>query len=163
MTTHPTLAISLLPPPFFGRPSPSRVELTRLVWRSDGDAHYLEGTLDGFRKRDLSVEVQGSYLEVRAERRTGLFDSEHRSFRQRVLLPAGADASGLAARFDDGRLTIRVPKLPRAKRRQIPVTLNGAPAREARPDPENLGSPVAWLRKVGSRLRHVVGYSSTQL
>ncbi|MCW5831468.1 MAG: Hsp20 family protein [Labilithrix sp.] len=60
-----------------------------------------------------------------AERERGPRQKERRSSRRRVTLPRGADAAQLDARFDGGELTIRVPKLAHARRRVVPVRVNG--------------------------------------
>jgi len=97
-----------------------------LAWRDDGTTYWLEGPLRGFRKREITIEVRDGTLEVRAERLPGFWTKERRSFRHVVTLPSGADASAIDARFAGGELSICIPKLPHARRRVIPVRVNGA-------------------------------------
>lgn len=94
-----------------------------LRWRETPDAWLLEGPLSGFRKKDLAIDARDRVLEIRAERERGgwIRPRECRAFRQVVMLPDGADASAIDARFADGELSVRVAKLPSARRRKIPV------------------------------------------
>lgn len=121
---------------------------SRFSWREDDDAWFLEGPLDGFRKRHVTVEVRDGQLEVRALREPGLFDRTRRSFRQIVTLPEGADVGGIDARFDSGWLSIRIPKLEYARRRRVPIRVNGAlPAPAQRPPLlERLRSSLGFAR-----------------
>jgi HSP20 family molecular chaperone IbpA len=95
------------------------------AWREAADAYHLEGTVRGFRKKDITIEVRGRALEARGERESGVWSKRRRSFRQTFTLPDGADASAIDARMDGDRLSIRIQKLPHARRRVVPLRVNG--------------------------------------
>lgn len=109
----------------FGRGGPWAAPLSTLRWRETPDAYYLEGSLPGFRKKDLSIEARGRVIAIQAERDRGLWRPEHHSFREVVTLPEGADPTGIDASFSHGELSIRIAKAPHAQRRSVPVRVNG--------------------------------------
>lgn len=92
-----------------------------LGYRETDDAYYIEGPLRGFRRKDLDICLRDRTIEIRAERDRGLFRREHRSFRRQMTLPDGADATEIDAQFDGEALSIRIGKLPRARRRRVPI------------------------------------------
>jgi HSP20 family molecular chaperone IbpA len=100
-----------------------------LGYRETDDAYYIEGSLRGFRRKDLDIHLRDRTIEIRAERDRGLFRRDHRSFRRRMTLPEGADSTDIDARFDGKDLSIRIGKLPRARLRRTPL----APATHAAP------------------------------
>jgi len=69
-------------------------------------------TVSGERKRERTAESEDA---VRVERAFGTF---HRTF----TLPDAVDADGIEAAYDNGVLTIHVPKTERSTRRQIEIT-----------------------------------------
>jgi HSP20 family molecular chaperone IbpA len=85
-------------------------DLGALAWREDGEAYVLEGRLHGFEPTDVHIDVHGRALEIRAERGCDRERHGARSFRHRVTLPRGADADAMAMTFEDGMLSVRVPK-----------------------------------------------------
>lgn len=102
--------------PYFTAPS----------WSETGDDYELAIELPGFRKRDVSVDLTGEIIEVRAEREAGLWSTEHRAVRHAITLPAFADSTTVRADFRAGRLVIHVEKQQAAKARVIPIRVNGA-------------------------------------
>ena len=145
-----------LPPPerLHRRSAPWIAKLGTLNWREDGEAYFLEGSLPGFRKRDIAIEARERTLDIRAERRRGVWKKEHRSFRQSVTLPSGADASAIRASFEGDRLSICIPKLAHARRRIVPVRVNGElPAAPVLARLEH--RPASWFRELGAAVRHL--------
>ncbi|MBX3200048.1 MAG: Hsp20/alpha crystallin family protein [Labilithrix sp.] len=154
MRTYEELSIWLPPhAPLLGRSSLVDVGFGNFAWREDGDAYYLESALRGFRKRDVHVELRDGRVEIRAERQRGLWRNEHRSFRQQIALPQGADATRIDARFEDGTLSIRISKRARARRRVVPIRVNGALPASLLAPAASSWSPLSWLREAGARLR----------
>jgi HSP20 family molecular chaperone IbpA len=104
-----------------------------LGYRETEDAYYIEGRLRGFRRKDLDIYVRDRTIDIRAERDRGLFRREHRSFRRTMALPEGADLAAIDAQFDGDDLSIRIGKLPRARRRKVPISRPAPGASPARP------------------------------
>ncbi|MDD4124925.1 MAG: Hsp20/alpha crystallin family protein [Eubacteriales bacterium] len=91
--------------------------------RDDGDAFVLEADLPGFRKEDINVDINNDIMTVRAERH-----SEHRSEQEnetkgkyircersygsysRQFDLSGVNAEGITAKYDNGVLTMNLPK-----------------------------------------------------
>ena len=83
-----------------------------------GDAFVLECELPGFKKEDISIDVKEELLTVSAERK---LDNEEKkagfvrrerfygSF-SRSFDVTGLDTEGIEARYEDGVLTITLPK-----------------------------------------------------
>jgi HSP20 family protein len=83
------------------------------------DAFTLTADLPGVREADVTIEVDGDVLTISGERR-----SEHREdpdgyvrierasgpFRRSVSLPAGIAPDDVAATFENGVLTVMIPK-----------------------------------------------------
>ena len=121
-------------------------------WREDGEAYYLEIDLSGFRRKDLSVQARDSLLEIRAARARGFWSTEHRSLLRVVTLPDGADGEDIQARFANGQLCVRVAKRPSAKRRVLPIRVNGTVMA-----PEASSPPVQapWWKKTMEPIRNL--------
>ena len=98
--------------------------------RETGDALFLHVELPGLSKKDIQVSLEGALLTItgertlenpdnkatfhRLERRYGKFS---RSFR----LPGRFDGGKVKARFENGLLTLELPKTEQAKARQIEI------------------------------------------
>jgi HSP20 family protein len=93
------------------------------------DAWVFEVELPGAKRDDIQVEVGDAELiisgKVEERERTGVVRRRTRrsgSFDYRTTLPAGVDAGRVEARFENGVLTVRVPRPERAKTRRIKIT-----------------------------------------
>lgn len=94
----------------------------------EDDAYVLKAELAGVKREDVKVEVVGSELtitgEIREPERKGIVRKRMRRtgrFDYRVSLPTQVDTEKIDAKLADGVLTVRVPKLERAQRRQIEI------------------------------------------
>jgi len=92
------------------------------------DAWIFEAELPGAKRDDVQVEVSDTELlisgKIDERERTGVVRRHARrsgSFEYRTTLSAGIDADHIDAKFDNGLLTIRVPRPERAKKRQIKI------------------------------------------
>ncbi len=93
-----------------------------------GDHYVLKADLPGVRKEDLKVEVDRDLLTIQAERQEEKkheskkkFVSEmyYGSYSRSFTLPGLADEKKVDAKFDNGVLTVTVPKVESSKSKQI--------------------------------------------
>lgn len=101
--------------------------------RDDGKEFVLEADLPGFKKEDISVDIEDNYLTITAARHSeyekkdkkGNYIRCERSYGNfsRSFDLTGIDTEGLSATFADGVLTLKMPKLvetkPAAKKLEI--------------------------------------------
>ena len=108
----------------------------RASWRlpldvvQDADNIVVKATVPGFKPEDIKAEIENNVLSINAEtpseaqaeeteyllreRRTG-------SYQRSVRLPDTVDADKAESTYDNGILTITVPKLEEKKARQIEI------------------------------------------
>lgn len=110
------------------------------------DAYVLRADLPGLAPEDVSIELESRVLSISGERKAeelsegeGYRRVERASgaFRRTLTLPAGVDAEAITAAFDDGVLTVTVPKPVAAKPHRVAIAVEGqasAPAVEAPAD-----------------------------
>lgn len=88
--------------------------------RDTGDAYVLEADLPGFKKDDINIELGDGSLTIRAERHNeaeekgeGGYLRQERSYGSfsRSFSTEGVDVSAMQAKFNDGVLTLSMPKL----------------------------------------------------
>jgi HSP20 family protein len=82
------------------------------------------------KREDIKVNFEDNVLTIEGERKLGHEDQKdgyHRiergygSFRRRFTLPANIDPSKIAANYEDGVLTLTLPRREETKPRQIPI------------------------------------------
>ena len=90
----------------------------------------VKAELPGVRRDDIKLSMEGQTLMLEAERHLDTEvqrDRYHRiergygQFRRTFTLPATVDASRIAAEYQDGVLTVRLPRREETKPRQIEV------------------------------------------
>jgi HSP20 family protein len=90
----------------------------------------LKAELPGIRRDDIRVSMEGQMVLLEAERHLDTEvqrDRFHRiergygAFRRSFTLPATVDASRISAEYQDGVLTVRLPRREETKPRQIEV------------------------------------------
>jgi HSP20 family protein len=89
--------------------------------------------LPGMRKEDIDVSVEGNNLSICGERseekEEGKGTANYRSeryfgrFYRSVPLPSAVDTGKIAARYQDGILTVTLPKTEEAKRKKIDIAV----------------------------------------
>ena len=120
----------------------------------EGEDHYLlRADLPGMGEDDVSIEINDNVLTVSGERRE---EQEHQGqgwhrvertfgrFSRSLALPEGVDADAVAASFDRGVLSIRVPKPEQRKPRRVAISVGDqTPTIEERPAVEGTASEPA--------------------
>jgi HSP20 family protein len=93
------------------------------------DAWIVEAELPGVDRKDVSVELRGSELEIsgelKARERKGVIRRQTRRtghYEYRVGLPGQPDGEHVEAKLHDGVLTVRVAKTERTQPRKVEVT-----------------------------------------
>ena len=107
-----------------------------LVDVSETDDHFVvSAELPGLSAADVSVSVTDGVLslggEKKEEHKEGVDGSNRHvverrygSFQRAFTLPRGVDAARVSAKFDDGVLTVELPKAEAAKPRTIKISKN---------------------------------------
>lgn len=94
----------------------------------------LTAELPGMSHEDIDVELEDGVLTIQGEKKDEqksegtqglLYERRWGSFTRRFTLPRAVDANGITATFENGILTVRVPKAEEAKGRKIEVTTSG--------------------------------------
>lgn len=93
------------------------------------EAYLLDVELPGVKREDVDLQVEQGRLVVTGERRrrerVGLLRHRTRTtgrFTLAVALPVPVDRDAVTASFDNGVLSVVVPKVERARRRRIPIS-----------------------------------------
>ncbi len=96
------------------------------------DELLLTAELPGMREEDVNVNIETNILTIRGEKREAheetdeggryhVSERRYGSFHRRFTLPWSVDADAIRADFEDGLLTVRLPKAPEAKSRAIEI------------------------------------------
>lgn len=98
--------------------------------RSEGDSLVVAASLPGLKADEIEVQVDEGVLSISAETKTGNDEEqngylrrERRSgrFQRAVRLPENVDGEQAASRYEDGVLTITLPRVEAKKAKQIEV------------------------------------------
>jgi HSP20 family protein len=101
------------------------------------DAIQLKAELAGIDPKDIKLEVDENVLTLSGERR---FEEEvhedkyyrierrYGSFSRSIALPQNVQADSIDANFENGVLTVSVPKVPEVQPKRIQVTVKGGPS-----------------------------------
>lgn len=89
----------------------------------DKDNYFASFEVPGVKKQDVKIELQNGMLTVAAEKREQDGDNESSySLTRSVSVPDGVNVEAIAAKLEDGILTVTLPKAEHRKPRSI--TLN---------------------------------------
>lgn len=97
------------------------------------DAYIVEADVPGLKKDEVHIEVADNVLTIKGERKSEQEQKEknfHRversfgSFARSVALPAGFDNTKVSAKFENGVLTITLPKPEERKPRRVEVKVD---------------------------------------
>lgn len=87
----------------------------------DKDNHYVRAELPGVSREAINVEMVDGYLTVSATRKEG---EESFSLTRSVSIPEAVQADKVAATYENGVLTVTLPKQEKAKPRKIAININ---------------------------------------
>lgn len=95
------------------------------------DGLHLSAELPGMKPEDVEIEFENNVLTIRGEKveettetegdRYHIWERRSGSFQRSFTLPRTVDASGIEASFENGILTVHLPKAAEAKSRRIEV------------------------------------------
>jgi len=90
----------------------------------DKDNTYVRAELPGVTREDIGVEMVEDYLTISAARKTPEGKGEESfSFSRSVTIPEAVQADKVTAAYEDGVLTVTLPKREEAKPRKVAVTV----------------------------------------
>lgn len=109
----------------------SAIPVPALHAEQDDDEYHVTADLPGFDEKSVKVNVHRGVLTVSGERNLSLpagFHATHRErgslrFSRSLRLPDEVQEGDVKATMKDGILSLRLPKRPEVKPRQIPVAL----------------------------------------
>lgn len=100
----------------------------------EADAIRIMAEVPGIKPENVKISVEGNVLtiqgtkEQQAEERTERvhrYERTYGAFERSFTLPATVDANAIKASYEHGVLTVTLPKVEKAKPRQIPVQTTG--------------------------------------
>ncbi len=77
--------------------------------------------LPGFKKEEIGVQLENSVLTVSVERKGEKEGESSFSASRSVSLPDGLDPEAVSAKYEDGVLSVTLPKRPEVKPRLIAI------------------------------------------
>jgi HSP20 family protein len=87
--------------------------------------------MPGLRRENIELDVENNVLTIRGEKREERTEGEqgrwhlaerrYGTFTRSFVLPRDVDSDGIQASFQDGVLTVTVPKSEKARRRRIEI------------------------------------------
>jgi HSP20 family protein len=105
--------------------------LLRMDVYTTADEFVIEASMPGVNPDEAEITVEGNTLTISGETRSSRNDDEGAAvvreisrgrFTRTLALPAGLEPDKATASFEDGMLTLRIPKAEQVKPRQIKIT-----------------------------------------
>jgi HSP20 family protein len=121
----------------FGAPSRTNPHLASLpvdITEHDG-ALYIRASAPGVEPSELNISVEKNVLTIRGETRQGTTGENEKVYRREVSygafarsirLPEGLDLEQVDADFKNGMVTIKLPRLPEEKPKEIKINVRTA-------------------------------------
>jgi HSP20 family protein len=98
----------------------------------DKDSLMVKAELPGLKKEDIEISLHDGYLNLSGERKheekregAQLYRSERwvGRFQRSISLPCGVEADKITATYNEGVLTVSLPKAEEAKPKHIPISV----------------------------------------
>jgi HSP20 family protein len=98
----------------------------------EGDHFVLRADLPGVRDEDVNVELEDNVLTISGERKAEQEDRKEGYYRveravgrfsRSLTLPEGVDPDSIEAQFDNGVLTVRIPKPQQRQPRRVAISV----------------------------------------
>ena len=105
-----------------GLTAPARTQFPVDVYE-DRENTYVRAELPGVKRDDINVEMVEDYLTITAQRKED-DDEESFSFSRSLSVPEHVQADKVSASYEDGVLTVTLPKREEAKPKKISVAIN---------------------------------------
>jgi len=86
----------------------------------DKDNTYVRAELPGVNRDDINVEMVDGYLNLTASRKQG---EESFTLNRSIAIPEAVQADKVAAAYENGVLTVTLPKQEQAKPRKIAISI----------------------------------------
>jgi HSP20 family protein len=100
--------------------------------RQSQEAFWIEASVPGFRPEDVEITVDENVLTIHGTRhpdetKVGYLQRERQltSVHRHVSLPVQVKVEEITASFENGILTVMVPRAQKAQPKRIPVTITG--------------------------------------
>jgi HSP20 family protein len=87
----------------------------------DKENSYVRAELPGVSREAIAIEMVDGYLNLNATRKQG---EETSSFSRSIALPEAVQADKVTATYENGVLTVTLPKQEQAKPRKIDIAVN---------------------------------------
>lgn len=87
----------------------------------DKDNTYVRAELPGVKREDVTVEMIEDYLTINATRKEG---EQSFNFSRSITILESVQADKVSAAFENGVLTVTLPKQEQAKPRKISINVN---------------------------------------
>ena len=96
----------------------------RSDWVEKGDHYLLSVDIPGVPIEDISIEVMDSTIKISGERRTLDERGEYMKFERTVALTSDIHKEDIAAHYENGVLTLALPKQNKEQARKINISGN---------------------------------------
>jgi HSP20 family protein len=91
----------------------------------DKENYFVRAELPGVERNDINVEMIEDYLTIAAARKSNQNGQEESfSFSRSVSIPESVQSDKVVAQYQDGVLTVTLPKKEEAKPRKIAVSVS---------------------------------------
>ncbi len=96
----------------------------------NGKGYTIQFDIPGIKKDDVKIEIENNRLTVSGERKMKKEDKDEKhflseasygSFMRTFTLPSAVDDNKVSAHYEDGVLTIKIPKLETSKAKEVKV------------------------------------------
>jgi len=112
-------------------PEPTASWVPAVNVEEEADELILTAELPGTIEEDVHLEIEDNILTIRGEKRESregddkrsfhVWERSYGSFQRTFTLPESVTTDEIKAEFDNGILTVRMPKAPKAKSRTIEI------------------------------------------